>query len=52
MSIDPGPLTAAPPEEVQRAQTERLLEAWKTTYRLALLVGGQQLGWSASGTRR
>jgi len=29
MSIDPGPLTAAPPEEVQRAQTERLLEAWK-----------------------
>ena len=26
---DPQPLTQAPPEEVQRAQAERLLRAWK-----------------------
>ena len=28
--VDVGPLAEAPPEEVQRAQAERLLKAWKT----------------------
>jgi len=30
MSSDPEPLEHAPPEAVQRAQAERLLQAWKT----------------------
>ena len=30
MSKDPEPLAEAPPQEVQQAQSERLLKAWKT----------------------
>lgn len=46
MSIDPEPLTAAPPEEVQRAQTERLLEAWKkpTGWRYWSAVNNSEVG--------
>jgi cytochrome c oxidase subunit I+III len=46
MSIDPGPLTAAPPEAVQRAQTERLLEAWKkpTGWRYWSAVNNSEVG--------
>ncbi|MGQ0592634.1 MAG: cytochrome c oxidase subunit I [Gammaproteobacteria bacterium] len=46
MSIEPGPLTAAPPEEVQRAQKERLLKAWKkpTGWRYWSAVNNSEVG--------
>ena len=46
MSIDPEPLMTAPPEEVQRAQTERLLEVWKqpTGWRYWSAVNNSEVG--------
>jgi cytochrome c oxidase subunit I+III len=44
--VDVGPLAEAPPEEVQRAQAERLLKAWKTPtgWRYWSAVNNTQVG--------